>query len=485
MISQWIAIGGMSLATLTLHLMTNALYGFHRDSLYYLDSARHPAWGYVDYPPITPAIARLSLWIFGPSVWGLRLWPSLAGAAMVVLVALIARELGGGATARVLAALAAATSPVFLAGSWLFQTVAFDQVTWLVCLWLAARLVRTGDLRLWIPLGAAAGIGLETKYTIFALIAGLGAGLVLTPVRRQLRTRWPWIGLALMLVIFLPNLYWQAANGWPSLEFVLSHRADQSGDFSALSFLAQQPLLIGPLAVPLWIVGWYWLLSNPATRFLALAAAVPFVIFLLAGKSYYVGPVHPFLIAAGCCAVERIVLNRRAWIVPATATVLVSQTLVLLPISMPVMPEAAMATSPLPLIRKDFGETVGWGDLVREVGSVYYGLPAKERGETTILAANYGEAGAIDTLGPAIGLPRAASGELSYYFWPPESLAGPVIAVGFDSQFLAELFSRCSAVGTVSNAYGLRNQEYGAKIEVCSNPTLTNDDLWKRLKSFQ
>src|SRR5580700_8977581 len=183
--SERLIVGGVAVAVLALHLATNGLYGFHRDEMYYLDSARHLAWGFVDYPPLTPAIARLSLLLFGPtSVWGLRLWPSLAGAVMVVLSAQIAHELGGGRTARILAAIGAATSPVLLGANWLFQTVTFDQLMWMVCFWVIARLLRTGDRRLWLILGAALGIGLETKYTIVALLAGLAVGIVVTQLRK-------------------------------------------------------------------------------------------------------------------------------------------------------------------------------------------------------------------------------------------------------------------------------------------------------------
>lgn len=207
------ACAGIALAVLALHLAMNARYDFHRDSLYYMDSARHPAWGYVDYPPVTPTIARFSLWLFGPSVWGLRLWPSLAGAVMVVLAPLIARELGGGRSARLLAAVGAATSLVLLGANWLFQTVTFDQVVWLSCLLIMARLLRTDDRRLWLVLGVAVGVGLETKYTVIALVIGLAAGTLLTPLRRHLATPWPWLAAGTALIIFLPNLAWQIADG--------------------------------------------------------------------------------------------------------------------------------------------------------------------------------------------------------------------------------------------------------------------------------
>src|SRR5580704_60620 len=81
--SERLIVGGVAVAVLALHLATNGLYGFHRDELYYLDSARHLAWGFVDYPPLTPAIARMSELLFGSSVRGLRLWPSLASSAAV------------------------------------------------------------------------------------------------------------------------------------------------------------------------------------------------------------------------------------------------------------------------------------------------------------------------------------------------------------------------------------------------------------------
>jgi 4-amino-4-deoxy-L-arabinose transferase-like glycosyltransferase len=478
-------VGGLAIGVLALHLATNGLYDFHRDSLYYMDSARHPAWGYVDYPPVTPTIARLSLWAFGPSVWGLRLWPSLAGALIVVLAALIARELGGGRFAQVLAAVAAAASPVLLGANWLFQTVSFDQLIWVVCFWIAARLIRTGDSRLWLALGIGLGIGLETKYTIVALAVGFAAGAIVTRERRHLRTPWPWLGVGATLLIFLPNLLWQAANDWPSVQYTFNHKSTQSVDFSPLTFLAEQLALIGPLAIPLWLAGWYRLFSIPALRLLGIAAAVPFVTFLFVGKSYYVGPLHPVLLSAGACALEAWTVGRVRWLRPATATVLVLNALLLMPLTLPLLPEAVMARSPLPAARKDFADTVGWHDLVNQVAGVYQGLPAEQRASAVIITDNYGEAGAINTYGPAMGLPTALSGELTYYFWKPAHLSdGPVVAVGIDPAFLTTLFGRCQVVATITNSYGLHNEEFGAPISVCTDPVKPMDELWPEFKAF-
>jgi hypothetical protein len=480
---RWI-ICAVAVAVLALHLTTNALYGFHRDELYYLDSARHLAWGYVDYPPLTPAVARLSLLLFGPSVWGLRLWPSLAGAVMVVLASQIARELGGGRAARILAAVGAATSPVLLGANWLFETVTFDQLMWLVCIWITARLVRTGDRRLWPALGTAAGIGLETKYTILALLAGLVVAIVATPLRSHLRTAWPWLGLALAVLIFLPNLIWQGANGWPSVDFTLAHPAAQADDFGPLAFLSAQLALIGPLAIPLWLAGWFWLLAR-RNRALGVASLVAFVIFMLVGKGYYIGALDPVLVAAGACGVEVWGRRRSRWLRPTSITALVLQAAVLLPIALPLFPEAVMARSALPSIRTDFSDTVGWQSLVAQVAAVYERLPVRVRSSAVILTSNYGEAGAVNTYGPAVGLPTAVSGELTYYYWRPARMSGPIVAIGLDVGFLSTLFETCTTVETVSNAYGLNNQEFGAPIVVCGQAKLPLAALWPRLKSFQ
>lgn len=482
--SGWLIVGGLAAAVLALHMATNGLYGFNRDELYYLDSARHLAWGFVDYPPLTPAIARLSELLFGTSVWGLRLWPSLAGSVMIVLAALIARELGGGRNARILAATGAAASPVLLGANWLFETVTFDQLMWLVCFWVTARLLRTRDRRLWLILGAALGIGLETKYTIVALLVGLAVGVVVSPLRTHLRTPWPWIGLAIALVIALPNVVWQVANSWPSLAYTFNHHAAQAGDFAPLKFLSDQIALIGPVAIPIWLIGFRWLLIGRA-RSLGVAALVVFVIFLFAGKGYYIGPLHPLLVTAGACAIEVWTRRRAHWVRPATAIALVMQAVVLLPIAIPALPESVMARSTLPSIRTDFADTVGWRNLVAQVDAVYKRIPEPERATTVIVTNNYGEAGAINTYGPSLGLPTAVSGELTYYYWRPNQLGSSVVAVGLDAAFLSTLFDGCSTVATISNTYDLQNQESGAPIAVCERPKISLDQLWPHLKSFQ
>lgn len=482
---ETVALLALALAKLGVHLATNARYGFHRDELYYLASGRHLALGYVDYPPVAPLLARLSLTLFGGSVFGLRLFPALAGAVIVVLTGLIARELGGGRVAQVLAAIAALASPILLGANWLFQTVTFDQLTWTVALLLTVRLVRTGDPRWWLAVGLILGIGLETKYTILALALGLLAGVVATRARRQLLTPWPWLGALVALAIFLPNVLWQAAHGWPSLEFIRLHPQDQASDFSPPVVLAEQVVLTGPLALPLWLAGWYRLLRYPQARLLGIAALVAFATFLVSGKSYYDGPLYPLLLAAGALQVESLTGRLGGWLRPAAVVAMAVNGLLMLPLLIPLVPTSQLDRYHLDAVRKDFADTVGWPGLTDQVAAVYESLPAAQRARATLLVANYGEAGAIDLYGPSRGLPPPICAAQTYYLWKPAHVDdATVIVVGYSKDFVARYFANVRQAGTISMPDGVRNEERGRPILVATRPRMPLDQAWPQLRHY-
>jgi len=491
-----VLIAGLVLAKLAFHLLTNGLYGFHRDELYYLDSGFHPAAGYVDYPPITPLLARLEATLLPISPWTLRLLPAVAGAAIIVLAWRIARDLGGGRTAELLAATAAAAAPALIGANWLFQTVSFDQLWWVVTLAMLVRLRARDEPRWWLGIGASVGLGLETKLTILALGIGLVVGVLATPLRRQLRTPWPWLGLLLALAIATPHLAWQVQNGWPTLEYVRQHNAaiESAGQGlsinfdggGVLAFIAFQPLIVGILTLPLWALGWYGLLRQPRWRPVGLAAGVAFALFVPVGKAYYPAPLVPVLLAAGCVELERLSLARRWRRSAATAgAAMAVQLVVLLPLTAPVVPQSSMAAWHLDVLRSDFAETVGWPELVAAVADAYQSLPPAERARAIILADNYGEAGAIDRFGPAFGLPAALSTELTYWYWkPPQVDAQTAIAIGIPARTLRQWFGEVTQVGTVPNVDGVHTSEAGGPILVCRQPRVPLDAVWPRARNF-
>ena len=169
-------------------LLTAGRYGYHRDELYFLACARHMAWGFVDQPPITPAIAKLSQAVAPDSLVALRVIPALIYASLVVLAGLTARELGAGRTGQLGASLCAATAPGLLLAGHLLSTTTPDLLVWALVSFLLIRLLRTEDERLWLAIGLTIGVGLENKWSIGFLVIGLLIGLLVTPQRRFLKT---------------------------------------------------------------------------------------------------------------------------------------------------------------------------------------------------------------------------------------------------------------------------------------------------------
>jgi len=476
----WLAIGGLAAVKVAVDMVVAGRYGWHRDELYFLASARHLELGYVDYPPVTPAIARLVQVVAPESVLALRFTSVLAGAVVVVLAALIARELGGGRRAQVLAALAVVISPEFLVRNFYFSTVSFDQLAWALLLWLVVRALAGGDARLWLLAGLVLGVGLETKYTIAALAVALAAGLLLTPARRHLTTPWPWLGSALALILLAPNLWWQAGHGWDSVAFILSSGGHAQG--LVAYWLHQALFQVNPALLPLAVAGAAWMWRSGTFRALAWTAILVELLFFAVGrKPYYPAPIYPLLYAAGAVWLERWVGSRLAQ--GAWAAAAAGVAVLLLPILLPVVPAGVPARSRLLQAQPVLGELYDWPDLARQTAATYAALPSSDRRGAMILASNYSEAGALDLYGPALDLPAVVSPHLTYYYWAPARMdPGVVIAVGYPRQDLERLFADVSQVGTIGNPYGLDNHPGEIQVFVCRSPRRPLWQAWPSLK---
>jgi len=294
--------GGAAASVIALHLATNGTLGFHTDELYYLDCGRHPALGYVDFPPVVPLLARLETGLLGVSPWALRVLPSLLGGFLVALSGAYVRRLGGSLRLQGIALLAAIAAVYLLGSNWVFQTVTFDQVTWMVALYWFLGLVTDRRPRYWIYLGITSGTGLEVKYTIAGLIAGIAVAVVVTPsLRMQLRTRYPWVAAAIALLIWAPNVAWQVVEGFPTLIYLSNHR----GSGGPLTYLIEIAVYFFFL-IPLWLAGLISLFRSPLLRPIGIACAVPLLLFLFVGKSYYAAGTIPIAWAQGLMAISQL-----------------------------------------------------------------------------------------------------------------------------------------------------------------------------------
>jgi len=477
----WWVAGGL----VALELAVSARYGFHRDELYFIVAGRHPALGYVDQPPLAPLIARLATSALGTSPTAVRIVPALVGGAVVVGAGLTARTLGGGRFAQVLAPVATACAPVVLASAHLAGTTVFDLAAWTFTIWFVLRAVVEGRERCWLAAGTVAGLGLENKDLILLLAAALAVGLLATPARAVLATRWPWSGAAVALVLWAPNLAWQLANGAPGLAMASSLRAEHSGAGDYLGFLPGQVLLVGILAFPIVVLGFRHLAARRELHFVLVTAGVvvAYVFAVIPGRVYYTAGVLPVLFAAGGCRIERPGaprFRRRLWMAAPPVGAVLSLVLVL-----PVLPLSTFARmSFLHKTSYDLGETVGWPQLTRQVADVYDALPGNQRGDASIFTSNYGEAGALAIYGPASGLPQPLSGHNTYWLWGPAGAPDRVVvAVGSVDQ-LRPHFARCRRDSTFHSPDDVDNDENGTAIWICTGPRGAWASFWSDLRHY-
>lgn len=479
-------------AVALLHIVTNNRYGFHRDELQFLSDARRLDWGFVAFPPLTPFLERMLLSVFGVSMEGLRLSAVAAQAAVVILAGLMSRDLGGGRFAQGMAALAVAFSPVSLFEGSEFQYTSFDLLWWTLIAFFTIRLLRSEDPRWCLGIGAAIGLGLETKYAIAFYIAGVIAGFVFTRARGYLKTGWFWGGVALALLIFLPNLIWLVHHDWISYRFLQHIHARDVGEGRAKGFLSGQFLVCANLAAaPIWLAGLFGYLRDRRYRMLAWMYLVPLAIFWIAkGRHYYVAGAYPMLFAMGAAIAERWLRTLPIWgrrtieAVYFTVFAVVSGYIaaVLLPLaSSGPLKEFALNHS------YDLREEIGWNDLVRTVAQIRDSLPPGERANVGITTGNYGEFGAIDILGRAYGLPTPIGTTNSEWLWGyPSPQPTTLIVVGLTAQQANRIFTGCRWAGHNGNAEAVRNEEslYHPDIFVCGAPRLSWPQVWQEHKDF-
>jgi hypothetical protein len=483
----WGPVAAVATAVAALLAVTAARYDYHRDELYFRELGQQPAWGYVDQPPLTPLLARLSTAALGDSVWALRVPALLSVVATAFIVALIARELGGRRVAQALSALGVASVFPLIAGHVLL-TATVDLVIWSAVILFAARALRRGEPRWWLAAGVVVGIGLYNKHLVALLLIGLAGGLLLAGPRRVLLSRWVWAGVAVALLIGSPNIAYQATHDWPQFAMAEALRRNK-GDEARLTFIPLQLVMLGPLLAVIWAAGLVSLLRDPALRAVrALGVAYPLicaVVLVIAGQPYYTLGLLLAVYAAGCVAVQRWMAGRpgrRAWVGAAVA-VNVAMSAV---IALPILPVPVLARTPIPVMNQATRDQIGWPAYVRQVADGYRALPADERATAVIIAANYGEAGALNRYGSRYALPHAYSGqnELFHRGRPPES-ATTVILVGYErDEFARTRFASCATVGHLDNGVGVDNEEQGLPIRVCRGPRGAWRDLWPSFQHF-
>ncbi len=475
-----------------LHTLTNGRYGFHRDEWQFLSDARHLDWGFVAYPPFTPFIQRIGLELFGLNMIALRMASVVAQVAAILCTAWMAHRMGGGRFAQFTAATAIALCPYAIFQGTEFQYSSFDYLWWILAAAAVIALLETDDVRWCLAVGGFIGLGLMTKYAILFFALSIVAGLLLTPARKYLRTRWFWLGMGLALLMCLPNLVWQARHGFISWEFLQSIHARDVRWGRAEGYIAKQFFICNnPMATPLWIAGLVAAMRSSKLRALAFMFLLPAAYFMMArARFYYVAPAYPMLIALGAVRAEAWLPNLRSWPRRVLQTVfwlgLVGFGSLAICALVPLANHGPLHTFALHH-SDDLGEELGWPELVRNVASIRDALPPEERANVGIVVGNYGEGGSLELLGPAYHLPPPIS--LTNSAWLrsyPTPQPTTLIVIGFDRKDADKAFDGCRLAGHNGDPKVVRNEEslWHPDIFVCGPPRLGWPAFWTKYKSF-
>src|SRR5262245_46563410 len=489
---------------LLVHLLTNGRYGYFRDELYYIACGRHLAFGYVDQPPLSISLLRFNQLLLGNSLFALRLLPALAGAVIVALTGIIARELGGHAWAIALACAGSLCALFNLAAANFFSMNAFEPLFWTGAVYLLVRIINGGSPTLWLWLGVVLGLGLENKHSTAFFGAGILVGLLLTPERRHFAQKWIWFGGLIAFVIALPNVLWEARYHWPTYELLsnIAH-SNKNVALSLIEFIVQQAVFMNPGTLPLWLGGLFWLFGSRDGRRYRIIGIIYLVtlaeFIILHGKSYYLAPAYPMLFAAGGVAVERIFASRLIWLKPVLLILVLVTGTLFAPTVLPILPADKLVaymraihlepprteTSHTAALPQIFADQFGWEEMVGSVANVYHRLRPEDEKRAAILCQNYGEARAIDFFGPKLGLPPAISGHQNYFLWGPRAWNGEVILVlDTDDDDERELFGSVEDLGQVVTSPWAMPFERRSHIYLCRDLKISVRELWPRVKKW-
>jgi hypothetical protein len=487
-------VGGLALFKILIHLPVLTRYGYHHDELYFIACGQHLSFGYVDHAPLVPWIARLAVALFGPSLVGLRIFSVLAGAAAVFLAGLIARRMGGGRFAQATACVGMIIAPVYLRAGNLLCLPAFEILFWTLTFYLLVLIIQEKNPRLWPWVGLVMGLGLLNKHSMLFLGFGLVVGLALTPLRRHFRSLSLFAAGGIALLFLVPNLIWQASHDWPTGGFLVDLRAGVMSRISPFQFLFGQLFYLGPLSAVLWIWGLFFLFGRRGKpfRLFGWIWLIVFVLLLLSGsKIYYLAPAYPALLAAGSVAAERWIQKKgQPWLKPTVLVLLLVTGSALAPLSLPMLSidrtENLVRTITFGSLKNiyeltgDLRGMFGWKERVDAVAEVYGSLTPDEKKQTIIFASGYGNAGAVDFLGKARGLPHACSFAMTYWIWGlPKEPFNTIIGVGFQPGAMEKIFNQVR----VAVKLDLKNVNPGQTpfyVTLCRDPKVPMEEIRRK-----
>jgi len=478
-------------------------YGIFRDEFYYLECARHLAFGYVDHPPFS--IFKLWAWvgIFGDSQFSIRIIPSLLFSILIVLTSFITKQLNGSSFAAILSSLAVLASPQILGVTGFYSMNSFELVFWAILYSLLLMIIKGGSKKMWILYGIVLGFGLMNKFSLGILAVALNLCMYFTPLRKELGNKYFLAGNLISFLIFIPFLIWNYLNGYPTLEFMSNASQFKNVDFTVLDFFKAQLLNMGPVTSIFWVLGLLALLFSAKLkefRVLGFIYVISFIILVTQNsKPYYLSGAYAPLIAAGAIVAAGIGQGRINSAFKFFFLIsLIASFIVFSPMAVPVLsPEKYQQYSDFIGIKPEesehhdkgvlpqhFADRFGWIELAGIVENAFKSLSAEERKTTGIYAQNYGEAGAVKYYGRDKGLPDVICGHNNFWLWGlGERELQTLIIIGGDKEDHEKLFAEVIEFGRTDNKYCMP-YENNMPVYIARRPKADLRMLWPQVKEF-
>lgn len=476
----------LAVIKLLVQFLGNQNYGFHRDELLHLSVSEHLDWGYMEFPPLIAVFGKLAYLLFDYSLFGVRLFPTLAGVAILVLCCAIAKELGGKSKSVLLAGICILAFLPFYRNHTLFQPVAFDQLSWTLGFYFFIKFINTENKKFLLFLGITLGLGLMNKYTILVWAFGLFSGLFFYKNGKLFANKWLYISGIISVLIFLPNIIWQVQNDFPLLKHLQALNAHHLDDMKPMQFGLEQ--LNFPLTLIVSLFGLVAFFSNKNLKKYKAVGVATIVIFsslwLLNSKAYYVFAIYPVLFAAGSVAIEAL-LAKRPVLVYVVAAIVLLPNIYFIPEATPILPiEKFVRYQDLKeengrvALTGDYADMFGWEEQVKLVDSVYQSLGPIEKSNCMLWAENYGEAGALKVLGKKYELPNPISSHGSFWTWGYANKDAKVwITLGLEEQSVAYFFSDFELIKTIRHKYAI-GEENEIPLYRCRNPKIDIAEWW-------
>jgi hypothetical protein len=498
----WILTSCMVLVKLLIHLLISTGYELHRDEMLYFSMGNHLSWGFASTPPLMSFLAFIDIHVFGYHEFAVKFFPALSGAAIIVLIALFVKELGGKGFAVFTGSFAYILSTAMLRTSSLFMPVIFELFFWMLFLFFILKLINRQDPKYWMAVGISFGLAFLNKYSILFLGFSTVIAFLISQHRKLLFSRYIIYGAILSLCIALPNIIWQVNHKFPVITHMGELYRTQLIHVPVKVFLSEQ-ILMNFSCILIWLSGLLAILYYKAEKKFRVFAWLYFIIisvFLIAkGKPYYTLGIYPMFFAFGGYFLEKYLVGKLKILSYSILAFSFICAVAFLPLGLPVLPQPQMEKycnafsryiTPIPMrnednsytpIPQDYTDMTGWKELAILASYAFNKLDSNQKKDCIVYANDYGQAGALDFYGKKYHLPTPVCMSDSYIFWAPDSLTASNFIIS-DSHLgdIPRLFNNYIEIGEVNNIYFREN---GIKIYLCQYPKpLLKEFFAKRIK---